>query len=82
MKSKRVRVRQLYRERKEKEEYHSLIKEVRVFDKMLFYQQFRMTEHKYETLFVWELFPTPVTTPKFLPVSFAISSGLFCNEAK
>ena len=37
MKSKRVRVRQLYRERKEKGEYRLLIKEMQVVDKMLFY---------------------------------------------
>ena len=49
-KSKRVWVRQLYRERKEKGEYRSLIKEMQVVDEMLFYQQFRMTPQKYETL--------------------------------
>ena len=37
MKSKRVRVRQLYRESKEKGEYRSLIKEMQVVDEMLFY---------------------------------------------
>ena len=49
-KSKRVWVRQLYRERKEKEEYRSLIKEMQVVDEMLFYQQVRMMPQKYETL--------------------------------
>ena len=37
MKSKRVHVRQQYRERKEKGEYRLLIKEMQVVDKMLFY---------------------------------------------
>ena len=50
MKTKRMWVRQVYTERKEKGEYCSLIKEIQFFDEMLFYQQFRMTPQKYEHL--------------------------------
>ena len=48
---KRVWVRQLYRERKEKGEYHLLIREMKSYDHMMFYQQFRMTPEQYENLF-------------------------------
>ena len=43
MKSKRVWVRQLYRERKQKGEHRALVKEMQVVDEVLFYQQFRMS---------------------------------------
>ena len=48
MKTKRVWVRQLYTEGKG--EYRSLIKEMQIFDEMLFNQQFRMMGQKYENL--------------------------------
>ena len=50
MKTKIVWVGKLYRERKEKGEYHSLIKEMQIVVEMLFYQQFRKTAQKYKNL--------------------------------
>ena len=63
MKSKSVRVRQLYRERKEKGEYRSLIKEMQVVDEMLFY--------------IVRLGTIPYSSynRKLLPVSLDIFSG-------
>ena len=63
MKSKSVRVRQLYRERKEKGEYRSLIKEMQVVDEMLFY------------IIRLGTIPYSSYNRKFLPVSLDISSG-------
>ena len=48
--NKRIWVRKLCAERKEKGEYHLLIREMKLYDHMLFYQQFRMTPEKYEHL--------------------------------
>ena len=48
--NKRIWVRKLYTERKEKGEYHLLIREMKLYDHMLFYQQFIMTLEKYEHL--------------------------------
>ena len=50
MKTKRVWVRQLYTERKGNGEYRSLIKEVQIFDEMLFSKQLRMMRQNYENL--------------------------------
>ena len=50
MKTKIVWIEKLYRERKEKGEYHSLIKEMQIVVEMLFYQQFRVTAQKYKNL--------------------------------
>ena len=63
MKSRRVRVRQLYRERKEKGEYRSLIKEMQVVDEMLFY------------IIRLGTIPYSSYNRKLLPVSLDISSG-------
>ena len=63
MKSKRVRVRQLQKERKEKGEYRSLIKEMQVVDKMLFY------------IIRLGTIPYSNYNRKLLPVSLDISSG-------
>ena len=50
VKTKIVWVEKLYRERKEKGEYSSLIKEMQIVVEMLFYQQFRMTAQRYKNL--------------------------------
>ena len=50
-KKKRIWVRKLYQDRKEKGEYHLLIREMKLYDHALFYQQFRMTPSKYNHLF-------------------------------
>ena len=47
---KRLWIRKIYQERKEKGEYHLLIRDMRLYDHSLFYQQFRMTPTKYEDL--------------------------------
>ena len=49
-KLQKVWVRHLYRQRKEKGEYSSLIQEMKIVHDMLFYQQFRMTPGKYKYL--------------------------------
>ena len=48
--NKRIWVRKLYAEQKEKGEYHLLMREIKLYDHVLFYQQFRMTLEKYEHL--------------------------------
>ena len=47
---KRFWVRQLFKERKEKGEYHLLVKDMKLFDHEYFFKQFRMLPHKYEKL--------------------------------
>ena len=49
-KAKKEWVRHLYRGRAEKGEYSSLLQEMKLVDGMLFFQQFRMTPGKYESL--------------------------------
>lgn len=43
-------VRQIYRERKQKGEYHSLVKQVKLLDHEIFFQMFRMSATKFEEL--------------------------------
>ena len=50
MKAKIVQVGKLYRKRKEKGEYHSLIKEMQLVVQTLFYQQFGMMAQKYKNI--------------------------------
>ena len=50
MKTKIVWIEKLYRERKEKGEYHSLLKEMQIVVEILFYKQIRVTAQKYKTL--------------------------------
>lgn len=47
---KKCWVRRLYQERKEKGEFHLLVREMKVFDKPYFFQQFRMSPEKFEEL--------------------------------
>ena len=47
---KRFWVRQLFKERKEKGEYHLLVKDMKLFDHEYFFKQFRMLPHKYRPL--------------------------------
>ena len=47
---KRFWVRQLFKERKQKGEYHLLVKDMRLFDHEFFFMQFRMLPDKYEKL--------------------------------
>ena len=47
---KRFWVRQIYAERKEKGEYHTLVREAMLFDSDLFFRLFRMTPSKFEEL--------------------------------
>ena len=50
---RRFWVRQIFRERKEKGEYHTLVKETMLFDHEYFFRMFRMSPTKYETLLQW-----------------------------
>ena len=47
---RRFWVRQIYRERKQKGEYHLRIKDMRLYDQNFFSHQFRMTPVKFEEL--------------------------------
>ena len=47
---KRFWVRQLFKERNEKGEYHLLVQDMRLFDHEFFFKQFRMLPTKYEKL--------------------------------
>ena len=47
---RRCWVRQLFKERKEKGEYHLLIKDTRLFEEDFFFRQFKMTPVKFEEL--------------------------------
>ena len=55
-------MRQLYKDRKTKGEYHLLIKEMKTFDKEYFFQNFRMTPTKFEELLM-------LVTPKIIKSS-------------
>ena len=48
---KRMWVRKIFRERKQKGEFHLLIKELRLYDHEYFFKYFRMYPSKYEELF-------------------------------
>lgn len=43
-------VRRIYKDRKQKGEFHTLIQEAKVFDHQLFFKMFRMLPEKFETL--------------------------------
>ena len=43
-------IRQIFRERKQKGEYHTLVKETMLFDQEYFSRMFRMTPSKFEAL--------------------------------
>ena len=47
---KRCWVRKIYKERKEKGEFHLLIKDMKLFDHQYFFQHFRMTPSRFEEL--------------------------------
>ena len=47
---RRFWVRRIYQERKEKGEFHLLVREMKVFDQQYFFQQFRMSPEKFEEL--------------------------------
>ena len=46
-------VRQIFKERKEKGEFHTLVKETMLFDHEYFFRMFRMSPTKYEELCQW-----------------------------
>ena len=47
---KRFWVRKMYQERKEKREFHLLVRELKIFDQHYLFQQFRMNPEKLEEL--------------------------------
>ena len=49
-KSPRFWVRKIFKERKEKGEYHVLVKEAKLFDHELFFKMFRMLPPKFDEL--------------------------------
>ena len=49
-KKKRFWVRKIYAERIEKGEYHTLVRQMKIFDKEFFFQHFRMGPEKFEEL--------------------------------
>ena len=50
---RRFWVRQIFGERKEKGEYHTLVKETMIFDHEYVFRMFRMSPTKYETFLQW-----------------------------
>ena len=50
---RRFWVRQIYQQRKQKGEYHLLVKDLKLFDDELFFTYFRMSTTKFEGLLSW-----------------------------